>query len=617
MNGGFGGRSGGLRALSRAVRIDGAGSFPNPPAVGRSGKAGRHRPAPLRCRFSLAGGVLRTPPALFWRRRLSGRSAWTKQRHRPPPALLRLPDGTLRDRTESDPARRRRRGDHDQRRRAASLRALAADRTQTRGTVCLLPGAERDASRNISRRSATSAAAASPWRRSTGAGRAARSGGSAIRRKGHIDSFAEYDRDLDAFMQQVALPDCPPPHYRAGPFDRRARLPPRRPLRAARASRAWCCLRRCSASARAAVAGDRLPRGGAPHRASASARSSVPGRSRAPHRRDGLRRQPADQRSGPLRAQPRDRRLAAAARGRRADLRLALCRLPGDGGGRRPGFRPVDPHPDPDGRRRRSTASSRSSAIERLAGELRAGAHVVIRRRAPRDPDGARHGSASSSGPRSTPSFRARRDAQLIVSRRAGRGRCSCSRGSPLATIRPPSRGRAAVPVGDPAAGALDDRDQRDDVVGLQPGLDDAVGVAGGDHAIGVAVAAVAGEADRASRPGHRRRARRRRRVTGLVVNSAASARSAQARVAQRRRCRPGPVYQAVLAVAGEALAGERLGHHAENRDAVLEEADQRAPDRQAGDEGAGAVDRVEHPDDIRRRRGRSPYSSPMMPWSG
>lgn len=32
-------------------------------------------------------------------------------------------------------------------------------------------------------------------------------------RKGHIDSFAEYDRDLDAFMQQVALPDCPPPHY--------------------------------------------------------------------------------------------------------------------------------------------------------------------------------------------------------------------------------------------------------------------------------------------------------------------------------------------------------------------------------------------------------------------
>lgn len=32
-------------------------------------------------------------------------------------------------------------------------------------------------------------------------------------RKGHVDSFAEYDRDFDAFMQQVALPDCPPPHF--------------------------------------------------------------------------------------------------------------------------------------------------------------------------------------------------------------------------------------------------------------------------------------------------------------------------------------------------------------------------------------------------------------------
>ncbi|MEI9901545.1 MAG: alpha/beta fold hydrolase [Hyphomicrobium sp.] len=31
--------------------------------------------------------------------------------------------------------------------------------------------------------------------------------------KGHVDSFAEYDRDLDAFMEQVALPDCPPPHF--------------------------------------------------------------------------------------------------------------------------------------------------------------------------------------------------------------------------------------------------------------------------------------------------------------------------------------------------------------------------------------------------------------------
>jgi len=33
------------------------------------------------------------------------------------------------------------------------------------------------------------------------------------KRKGHVDSFEEYDRDLDAFIEQVALPDCPPPYY--------------------------------------------------------------------------------------------------------------------------------------------------------------------------------------------------------------------------------------------------------------------------------------------------------------------------------------------------------------------------------------------------------------------
>ena len=31
--------------------------------------------------------------------------------------------------------------------------------------------------------------------------------------KGHVDSFAEYDRDLEAFTQQVVLPDCPPPYF--------------------------------------------------------------------------------------------------------------------------------------------------------------------------------------------------------------------------------------------------------------------------------------------------------------------------------------------------------------------------------------------------------------------
>ncbi len=50
-------------------------------------------------------------------------------------------------------------------------------------------------------------------------------------------------------------------------------------------------------------------------------------------------------------------------------------------------------------------------------------------------------------------------------------------------------------------------------------------------------------------------------------------------------------------AVAGKLLARERLVHHAEHRLAEAHQADQRAPGHHAGDEGFGAVDRIEHPD--------------------
>ena len=32
-------------------------------------------------------------------------------------------------------------------------------------------------------------------------------------RKGHVKSLAEFEADVDAFMQQVVLPDCPPPYF--------------------------------------------------------------------------------------------------------------------------------------------------------------------------------------------------------------------------------------------------------------------------------------------------------------------------------------------------------------------------------------------------------------------
>ena len=32
-------------------------------------------------------------------------------------------------------------------------------------------------------------------------------------RKGHVESFGQYDTDLEAFMKAVVLPDCPPPYF--------------------------------------------------------------------------------------------------------------------------------------------------------------------------------------------------------------------------------------------------------------------------------------------------------------------------------------------------------------------------------------------------------------------
>ena len=32
-------------------------------------------------------------------------------------------------------------------------------------------------------------------------------------RKGHVDSFSQYELDLETFMQQVVLPNCPKPHF--------------------------------------------------------------------------------------------------------------------------------------------------------------------------------------------------------------------------------------------------------------------------------------------------------------------------------------------------------------------------------------------------------------------
>jgi len=83
---------------------------------------------------------------------------------------------------------------------------------RVQGTVCLFQGRAEQIEKyfeiigDIRRRGF--AIATLDWRGQGGSDRRLRN-----RRKGHVDSFSEYDRDLDAFMQNVVLPDCPPPHY--------------------------------------------------------------------------------------------------------------------------------------------------------------------------------------------------------------------------------------------------------------------------------------------------------------------------------------------------------------------------------------------------------------------
>src|SRR5688572_24547917 len=122
--------------------------------------------------------------------------------------------------------------------------------------------------------------------------------------------------------------------------------------------------------------------------------------------------------------------------------------------------------------------------------------------------------------------------------------------------------------------------------------------MAGREHAISIAIAAVAGE------PRHALDA-----VIGaqFVSREQLGTRRGNDRIAQRGAASgakaplaAGAAKARAAAVTEEALAREGLVHHPKDRLTRAAQADQRAPGRKPGDEGAGAVDRVEHPDVIR-----------------
>jgi lysophospholipase len=81
-----------------------------------------------------------------------------------------------------------------------------------RGTVCVFPGRaemiEKYFEVVIELRSRGFAVAVMDWRGQGGSQRML-----ADPRKGHVGDFSEYQLDLDAFMKQIVLPDCPPPYF--------------------------------------------------------------------------------------------------------------------------------------------------------------------------------------------------------------------------------------------------------------------------------------------------------------------------------------------------------------------------------------------------------------------
>jgi lysophospholipase len=81
-----------------------------------------------------------------------------------------------------------------------------------KGTVCIFPGRTEfiekyfETVRDL--RTRGFAVATLDWRGQGLSGRTL-----ADPRKGHVDDFAQYDADLETFMKQVVLPDCPPPLF--------------------------------------------------------------------------------------------------------------------------------------------------------------------------------------------------------------------------------------------------------------------------------------------------------------------------------------------------------------------------------------------------------------------
>ena len=176
-----------------------------------------------------------------------------------------------------------------------------------------------------------------------------------------------------------------------------------------------------------------------------------------------------------------------------------------------------------------------------------------------------------------------------------------CSAGSPQATTKPPSSHALARPRRDHASGLADDRHQRLHVVGVERRLDHDVDESHREQAIGVAVAAPAGEAGAARRPGRTPSARRRcANILGSVQATTASESLGQRRVFNARRSLPRRHCAPPPAVAMNVSPTYGWCATPTTTSVAVVERDERRPVHLAEDEAAGAVDRVDDPHVLR-----------------
>jgi hypothetical protein len=148
-----------------------------------------------------------------------------------------------------------------------------------------------------------------------------------------------------------------------------------------------------------------------------------------------------------------------------------------------------------------------------------------------------------------------------------------------------------AAPVTDPATRALDHRDQCQIIVRLQRDLDNQIAVAGGEHAVEIAVAAKATQ-----------RALRAQRIEtpALIGAEAVGGRGVDAgggKIAAGTGAGHTAVEHRGLALAANPAFVQRGRlDDSEHRPLAAPQGDQRSEQRKAADVTLGAIDRVEHP---------------------